>query len=199
MANKISEQCLDVIFREARTHVGWLDKPVDDSLIREAYEVAKFGPTSANTMPLRIVFVKSKEAKARLKPALAEGNVEKTMAAPVTAIFADDLKFYEHVPKLFPVAPQFGAMFAKPEAAERTKIHAFRNATLQAAYFIIAARALGLDCGPMSGFDNAKLDAEFFPDGRFKSNFIMNIGYGDPNKLRPRFPRLDFDEACKIV
>ncbi len=199
MASRIAEQCLDVIFRHARTHVAWLDKPVDETLLREAYDVAKMGPTSANTMPLRIVFVKSKEGKERLKPALAEGNVEKTMAAPVTAIFADDLKFFEHVPKLFPVAPQFGAMFSKPDAAERTKIHAFRNATLQAGYFIIAARALGLDCGPMSGFDNAKLDAEFFPDGRHKSNFIMNIGYGDHAKLRLRFPRLEFDEACKIV
>jgi 3-hydroxypropanoate dehydrogenase len=199
MGNRISDQCLDVIFRQARTHVAWQDRPVEDSLLREVYDLAKLGPTSANTMPLRIVFVKSKEAKERLKPALDGGNVEKTMAAPVTAIFADDQKFFEHIPRLFPVAPQFKDIFAKPEAAERARIHAFRNATLQAGYFIIAARAMGLDCGPMSGFNNAKVDAEFFPDGRHRSNFIMNIGYGDDTKLRPRFPRLEFDEACKIV
>jgi 3-hydroxypropanoate dehydrogenase len=199
MANRISEQCLEVIFHKARTHVAWLNKPVPDGLLREVYDLTKLGPTSANTMPLRVVFVKSKEAKERLKPLLDAGNVEKTMAAPVTAIFAHDLKFYEHIPKLFPVAPQFKDIFAKPEAEERAKTHAFRNATLQAGYFIIATRALGLDCGPMSGFDNAKVDAEFFPDGRFRSNFIMNIGYGDDAKLRPRFPRLDFDEVCKIV
>lgn len=196
---KVSDECLDVIFRQARTHISWLSRPVDDSLLRSVYDLAKLGPTSANTMPLRIVFVKSKEAKERLKPALDAGNLEKTMAAPVTAIFADDLNFYDNIPKLFPIAPQFRDIFAKPEAAERAKVHAFRNATLQAAYFIIAARALGLDCGPMSGFDNAKVDAEFFPDGRIKSNFIMNIGYGDATKLRPRFPRLEFEEACKIV
>ena len=199
MATRISDQCLEVIFRQARTHVAWLNKAVPDNLLREVYDLAKFGPTSANTMPLRVVFVKSKEAKERLKPMLDAGNVEKTMAAPVTAIFAHDLRFYEHIPKLFPVAPQFKDIFAKPEATERATTHAFRNATLQAGYFIIAARALGLDCGPMSGFDNAKVDAHFFPEGRLKSNFIMNMGYGDETKLRPRFPRLDFDEACKIV
>jgi 3-hydroxypropanoate dehydrogenase len=195
----VSEECLKVIFKDARTHVAWLAKPVTHETLRAVYDLAKLGPTSANTMPLRIVFVQSAQAKARLKPALAEGNVEKTMAAPVTAIFADDQQFFEHIPKLFPVAPQFKDMFAGPANVEKARIHAFRNATLQAGYFIVAARALGLDCGPMSGFDNAKLDAEFFPDGRFKSNFIMNLGYGDAGKLRPRFERLSFDEACKIL
>ena len=195
----ISTDSLNLLFVNARTHVGWLPMPVPDDVLRAAYDIAKLGPTSANTMPMRILFIKSPEAKARLKPTLAEGNVEKTMAAPVTAIFADDLKFYEHMPKLFPVAPQFKDFFADPANAEKTKIHAFRNATLQAAYFIIAARGVGLDCGPMSGFDNAKVDAEFFPDGRFKSNFIMNIGYGDTGKLRPRFERLTFDEVAKII
>jgi 3-hydroxypropanoate dehydrogenase len=193
------DDTLDQLFRQARTHVGWLAKPVPDEALRAAYNLAKYGPTSANTMPLRIVFIKSAEGKARLKPALAEGNLEKTMAAPVTAIFADDLKFYEFIPKLFPVNPGFKDYFADPKNAELAKIHAFRNATLQSAYFIIAARAVGLDCGPMSGFDNAKVDKEFFPDGRLKSNFIMNIGYGDNEKLRPRFERLSFDEVAKII
>ena len=199
MANPISPEALDVIFRQARTYSAWLPKPVSDELLRAVYELAKLGPTSANTMPMRIVFVKSPAAKERLKPALHEGNVAKTMAVPVTAIFADDQRFYDHIPRLFPPMPAFRDFFAKPENAERARIHAFRNGTLQAAYFIIAARALGLDCGPMSGFDNAKVDAEFFPDGRFKSNFLMNLGYGDAQKLHPRLPRLEFDDACKIV
>lgn len=199
MSAVISHEALDVLFRKARTHVGWLNKPVTDEVLKSIYDLAKWGPTSANTMPMRIVFVRSPAAKERLKPFLDAGNVEKTMAAPVTAIFADDLQFYEFIPRLFPVAPAFKDVFANPANAERAKTHAFRNATLQAAYFIIAARAHGLDCGPMSGFDNAKLDAAFFPDGRLKSNFLMNIGYGDTSKLRPRLPRLEFDEACKIV
>ncbi len=198
MANPISDQCLEVIFRQARTHPAWLPKPVGDDTLRAAYDLAKLGPTSANTMPMRIVFVKSPAAKERLKPALDGGNVEKTMAAPVTAIVAYDLQFYEFIPRLFPQAPGFRDLFAKPENAERARIHAFRNGTLQGAYFIIAVRSLGLDCGPMSGFDNAKVDAEFFPDGRYKSNFLINIGYGDSSKLPPRNPRLEFDEACGI-
>jgi 3-hydroxypropanoate dehydrogenase len=195
----MSDDALDVIFRQARTYSAWLAKPVDDNLLRQAYELARLGPTSANTSPMRIVFVKSDPAKQRLKPALAPGNVDKTMAAPVCAIVADDTRFYEHVPRLFPQAPKIGEMFTQPGKEEFTKIHAFRNSTLQGAYFIIAARALGLDCGPMSGFENAKVDAEFFPDGRCKSNFLINIGYGDPSKVHPRNPRLDFDEACKIL
>lgn len=199
MANPISDQCLDVIFRQARTYSAWLPKPVSDDLLRAVYDLAKLGPTSANTMPMRIVFVKSQSAKDRLKPLLDGGNVEKTQAAPVTAIIAHDLQFYEFIPQLFPQAPGFRDFFAKPQNAERTQIHAFRNATLQGGYFIVAARSLGLDCGPMSGFDNPKVDAEFFPDGRYKSNFLINIGYGDPAKLYPRNPRLEFDEACRIV
>ncbi|MGD0462397.1 MAG: malonic semialdehyde reductase [Tepidisphaeraceae bacterium] len=199
MTSPISEDALDLIFRKARTYSTFLPKPVGDDVLRAAYDLAKLGPTSANTMPLRIVFVKSAAAKERLKPALEGSNVGRSTAAPVTAIFADDLRFYEHIPRLFPQAPGFKDFFAAPDNAAFAKIHAFRNATLQGAYFIIAARALGLDCGPMSGFNNAKVDAEFFPDGRYKSNFLMNIGYGDKSKLRPRNPRLEFDEACKIV
>jgi 3-hydroxypropanoate dehydrogenase len=176
-----------------------LNKDVDESTLRRIYDLAKLGPTSANTMPMRVVFVKSREAKERLKPALAAGNVEKTLAAPVCAIVAFDMKFYEFVPRLFPHNPQFGQLFTQPGQEEFTKTHAFRNGTLQGAYLIIAARALGLDAGPMSGFDNAKVDAAFFPDGRWKSNFLINLGYGDASKLKPRLPRLDFDEACRIV
>ncbi|MDB5172387.1 MAG: malonic semialdehyde reductase [Phycisphaerales bacterium] len=199
MAQAVSDECLNVIFREARTVSAWLPKPVDDGLLREIYEVAKLGPTSANTSPMRVVFVKSLEAKERLKPALAPGNVEKTMAAPVCAIIANDLRFHEFIPKLWPHMPEFVNLFTQPGKEEFTVTHAFRNATLQGAYLIIAARALGLDAGPMSGFDNAKVDAEFFPDGRLKSNFLVNLGYGDPAKLRPRNPRLSFEEACKII
>jgi 3-hydroxypropanoate dehydrogenase len=199
MAAPISEEALDLIFRKARTYSSFLPTPVSDDLLRAVYDLAKLGPTSANTMPMRIVFAKSPQAKERLKPALEGGNVNRATVAPVTAIIADDLRFYEHIPKLFPQAAGFKDFFADQKNAERTKIHAFRNATLQGAYFVIAARALGLDCGPMSGFNNAKVDAEFFPDGRYKSNFLMNVGYGDKSKLHPRNPRLEFDEACKIV
>lgn len=199
MARPLSDDALDTIFREARTHSAWLPKPVDDELLRRVYDLAKWGPTSANTAPMRVVFVKSKEAKERLKPALASGNVDKTMVAPVTAIVATDMRFYEHTPKLWPHAPQFAELFTKPGQEEFTKMHAFRNGSLQGAYLIIAARALGLDVGPMSGFDNAKVDAEFFPDGRFQSNFLANLGYGDPSQLRPRNARLSFDEACRII
>lgn len=199
MGQPLSDESLDVIFRQARTHVAWLPKPVDDDLLRRVYDLAKMGPTSANTMPMRVVFVKTPEAKERLKPALMAGNVEKTMAAPVCAIVANDLRFYEHIPRLFPHNPGFAGLFTAPGKEEFARTHAFRNATLQGAYLIIAARALGLDTGPMSGFDNAKVDAEFFPDGRCQSNFLINLGYGDASKLHPRGPRLDFDEACKIV
>jgi 3-hydroxypropanoate dehydrogenase len=199
VGHSLSDDGLDVIFRNARTHNGWLPRPVEDDVLHQLYDLAKWGPTSANTAPLRLVFVKSPEAKERLKPALAPANVDKTMAAPVCAIVADDLKFYEHIPKLFPHYPQFADMFTAPGQEEFTKTHAFRNATLQGAYVIIAARALGLDTGPMSGFDNAKVDAEFFPHGRYRSNFLINLGYGDPSKLHPRGPRLEFDEVCKIA
>lgn len=199
MPPPLDEQAMNAIFLEARTHNVWLPKPVDDSLLRRVYDLAKMGPTSANTGPMRVVFVKSAHAKERLKPALAPGNVDKTMAAPVTAIIATDERFHEWIPKLFPHNPDFGKMFIAPGKEEFTKTHAFRNATLQGAYLIIAARALGLDAGPMSGFDNAKVDAEFLSDTGWKSNFLLNLGYGDPAQLKPRLPRLSFDEACKIV
>jgi len=176
-----------------------LPKPVGRELLRQIYELSKLGPTSANMTPMRVVFVTSKEGKERLKPALMPGNIEKTISAPVCAIVADDLRFYELLPRLFPQSPEFADYFSKPGQEEFAKAHAFRNSTLQGAYLIIAARALGLDTGPMSGFDNARVDADFFPDGRYKSNFLINIGYGDPAKLHPRNPRLEFDEACKIV
>lgn len=199
MATPISDECLDTLFRQARTYSYFLPKPVDDELLKRIYDLAKLGPTSANTSPMRVVFVKSQAAKERLKPALAPGNLEKTMVAPVTAIVADDMRFYEHVPRLFPNNPDFGKLFTQPGKEEFTRTHAFRNSTLQGAYLILAARSLGLDAGPMSGFDNVQVDAEFFPDGRLKSNFLVNLGYGEPSKLHPRNPRLDFVEACKII
>jgi 3-hydroxypropanoate dehydrogenase len=188
---------LDVIFRNARTHSDWQPKPVADAVLREAYEIAKFGPTSANMCPLRVVFVKSKEAKEKLKPCLAEGNVAKTMAAPITAIFGMDIHFYELLPRLFPFADAKSWFKDLPESV--LEVMALRNSSLQAAYFMLAARSVGLDCGPMSGFDNAKVDAAFFAGTKVKSNFICNIGYGEASKLHPRAPRMTFDEACKIV
>lgn len=199
MRPSVDESALKTILLEARTHTAWLAKPVHDELLRRIYDLAKMGPTSANTSPMRVLFVKSQEAKERLKPALAPGNIDKTMAAPVTAIIATDERFYEWVPKLFPHNPDFAKLFTAPGKEEFTRIHAFRNATLQAAYLIIAARALGLDAGPMSGFDNAKVDVEFFSDTGWKSNFLCNLGYGDSGQLKPRLPRLTFDEACKII
>lgn len=186
---------LDRIFLEARTHVAWLDKPVDDALLQKVYDHAKWGPTSANCCPLRIVFVKSKEAKEKLKSCLSSGNVDKTMAAPVTALFAYDLEFYTKMDRLWPHGG--GKMFVGNDKLIQTT--AFRNSSLQAAYFMLAARALGLDCGPMSGFDNDKLDAAFFGGTAWKSNFICNLGYGDASKLHPRGPRLEFTETCKIA
>ena len=199
MSKPLDDKALDQIFREARTHSAWLPTPLGDETLRKIYDLMKFGPTSANTTPMRVVFVKTPEAKQRLKPALLAGNVEKTMVAPVCAIIADDMKFYEFIPRLFPHNPQFAELFKQPGKEEFTRTHAFRNSTLQGAYMIIAARALGLDAGPMSGFDNAKVDAEFFPDGRYKSNFLVNLGYADHSKVQPRLPRLSFEEVCKIV
>ena len=184
------------IFEEARTHTAWQDRRVPDDLLRRVYDVAKMGPTSSNCCPMRLVFVKSVEAKARLKPCLSEGNVEKMMKAPATAIVSYDTRFYELMPTLFPHRDLRAGFAANDELAGTT---AFRNGSLQDAYLIIAARALGLDCGPMSGFDNAKVDAEFFPDRRWKSNFLCNLGYGDPSRLRPRNPRPSFEEACRIL
>jgi 3-hydroxypropanoate dehydrogenase len=192
----LNDADLNLLFLEARTHNAWLAKPVEDTLLRRLYETAKMAPTTANTQPMRVVFVKSPEAKERLRPALSAGNVEKTMAAPVTAIIAHDLEFYEKLPKLMPHIDARSWFAGAP--AERKERVAFQSGTLQGAYLLIAARALGLDCGPMAGFDNAKVDAEFFPDGKWKSNFLLNLGYGDPAKVHPRNPRLDFEEACRI-
>ena len=192
----LSDDGLDLIFREARTQNAWTDKPVGEVLLEAIYDLAKWGPTSANCSPMRVVFVVGKEAKERLRPCLIPGNADKTMAAPATAIVAYDTRFHEHLPKLFPHADAKSWFEGKPALIEET---AFRNSTLQGAYLIIAARVLGLDCGPMSGFDAAKLNAEFFPDGRFKSNFLCNIGHGDPKGLFPRSPRFDFDDVCLIL
>lgn len=193
----LDDHALDVIFRQARTHNAWLPKPVSDEALRQVYDLMKWGPTSANCSPARILFIRSPEAKQRLKPALSAGNRDKTMAAPVTAILGYDLEFHDMLPRLFPHDQSARSWFAgKPDVIQAT---AFRNGTLQGAYLMIAARACGLDCGPMSGFDNAKVDAEFFPGGRVKSNFLCNLGYGDPKGLFPRSPRLPFDEACTIL
>ena len=172
----IDNRGLDQIFRQARTHHGWRDLPVSDEQLHQLYELMKWGPTSANSTPARILFVKSREAKERLRLALLPANVEQTIAAPVTAIIGYDTRFYEFTPKLMPQNPAIANYFAGPERAAFASETAFRNGSLQGAYLIIAARALGLDCGAMSGFDNARVDAEFFPDGRVKSNFLCNLG-----------------------
>ncbi len=194
---KISEECLNKIFYEALTHNKWHDKKVTEELLEEVYNLMRLGPTSANCSPLRILFLKSKEAKERLKPHLDPGNLAKTMVAPVTALLAYDLQFYENLPHLFPFANAKPWYEGKQKFAEET---AFRNSSLQGAYFIISARSCGLDCGPMSGFSREGVDQEFFPEGRFKSNFLCNLGYGDPAGLPgPRAPRLSFDDACQIL
>ena len=186
------------IFSNARSHNGWLDQDVSDDQLRRVYEHMKWGPTSVNCSPARIVFVRSHEAKARLKVALAPGNVDKSMNAPVVAIVGYDTRFYDRLPALFPANPAVKGWFEGDEKKAFAETTAFRNGTLQGGYLILAARAVGLDCGPMSGFDNAKVDAAFFPDGTVKSNFLCNLGYGDPAKLMPRHPRLPFEEACRI-
>jgi 3-hydroxypropanoate dehydrogenase len=197
MAQPLSTDALDQLFREARTYRAWLDKPVSDETLHELYDLLKWGPTSANSSPARFVFIRSPEAKERLRPTLAPGNVEKTMTAPITVIVAYDLHFYEQASKLFPKNTFMRDLFMRdPQFTEET---ARRNSSLQGGYMILAARALGLDCGPMSGFDNAKLDEEFFPAGHVKSNFLCNLGYGDPAKLPARAARLDFSEAATIL
>jgi 3-hydroxypropanoate dehydrogenase len=196
MANPLDDGALGQLFREARTHNGWQPRPVTEETLRRLYDLLKMGPTSANCLPARFVFVQSPEAKARLKPCLAPNNVEKTMAAPVTVIVAYDTEFYENLPRLFPHTDARAWFAGNPALIQST---AFRNGTLQGAYLILAARALGLDCGPMSGFDNAEVDAAFFPGGKLKSNFLVNLGHGDPSKVRPRGPRLSFEEACRML
>jgi 3-hydroxypropanoate dehydrogenase len=195
----LDDKSLDTIFRNARTQNGWLPKPVTDADVRAIYEVMKWGPTSANCSPARLVFVRTAEGKERLRPALSSGNTEKTMSAPVTAIVAYDTRFYEHLPQLFPHDQTATSWFSGPGREVVAATTAFRNGTLQGAYLIVAARSLGFDCGAMSGFDNAKLDEAFFPDGRFKSNFLCNIGHGDPTKLYGRSPRFKFEEACSFA
>ncbi len=211
MGQTVDDKALDALFRKARSYSKWQQRPLTDETLRDLYELLKWGPTSANCGPARFAFLRSKEAKERLRPALAPLNVEKTMTAPVTVIVAYDLKFYEQLPRLFPQNPGMARLFeSSPEMVEAT---AKRNSSLQGAYLIMAARALGLDCGPMSGFDHAKLDEEFFAagkpcfgcdqeffsEGHVKTNFLCNLGYGDPSTLFPRLPRLAFTEACSLL
>jgi 3-hydroxypropanoate dehydrogenase len=192
----LDDQALDTLFLEARTHNGWTDQPVSDDDLRRIYDVLKFGPTSANSSPARFVFLRTAAARERLLPALSPGNVAKTMAAPAVAIVAYDPAFYDQLPRLFPHADARAWFSGNPALAEET---AFRNSTLQGAYLIIAARACGLDTGPMSGFDRAKVDEIFFAESGWKSNFLINLGHGDRAALFPRSPRLDFDEACRLL
>jgi 3-hydroxypropanoate dehydrogenase len=192
----LADDALDILFREARSFSYWQDRPVSDEQIKQIYGLMKMGPTSANSCPARLMFVKSTEAKERLKPCLDEGNVRKSMEAPVVAIIGMDMEFYEYLPRLFPHTDARPWFVGKPE---KIRINAFRNSSLQGAYLMLAARSLGLDCGPMSGFNPAMVEEIFFPGGRVKANFICAIGYGRREKLHPRQPRLEFDEACSIA
>lgn len=196
MSELLSDTALDQLFREARTFNAWLPKDVSDEQLRQLYDLAKFGPTSANSSPMRVVFVKSKAAKEKLSPLMSDGNRAKTMAAPVNAIVATDHAFHEKLPQLFPHADAKSWFDGNQPLIDIT---AFRNASLQGAYLMLAARSIGLDCGPMSGFDNAGVDAAFFAGTQIRSNFMINIGYGDASRdLFPRSPRLTFDEACRV-
>jgi len=195
--SSVSSDVFDVLFRGARTYSAWQDRPVDPALLQQAYDLARMGPTSMNTQPMRVVFVTGADARERLKPALSPGNVDKTMAAPVTAVVAFDRSFPDTLPTLFPHAAAAPEMFrSNPALLEET---AFRNSSLQAAYLIIALRAVGLDCGPMSGFDKEKVGAAFFPDSPWAANLLINIGYGKAEALHPRLPRLGFGEACRFA
>ena len=196
MPERVSEGVIDQLFREARSHNAWTDEAVPDSLLHEIIDIMKMGPTSANSNPARVLFLKSDAAKQRLLPCLDAANREKTKSAPVCAIIAHDMRFHDHLPQLFPHTNARGWFEGKDRAIFET---AFRNGTLQGAYFMIAARMLGLDVGAMSGFGNEAVDAEFFPDGRVKSNFLCNIGYGDPKGLFPRLPRFGFDELAQVL
>ncbi len=195
MKQPLDSKAMEQLFSEARSYNRWQDEGVSEVLLHQLYELMKWGPTAANSCPARIVFVKSDEAKQRLKPCLAEGNVEKSMTAPVVAIIGMDMEFYDKLPKLFPHTDARSWFAGKPEKIQE---NAMRNSSLQAAYLMLAARSLGLDCGPMSGFDYPALEAAFFPDGKVKANFICALGYGSEEKLHARGPRLDFDEACRI-
>jgi len=195
-AAALNQQALDRLFLEARTHNGWLDRPVSDDLLRQVYDLARMGPTAVNNQPMRVVFVRTPEGKERLKPALSPGNVEKTMTAPVTAIIGYDLAFPDTLPRVFPhvdARPWFVGNDALIQES------AMRNSSLQGAYLMLAARALGLDVGPMSGFDAAKVEAEFFPGTSVRVNFLCNLGYGDAAKLFPRSPRLDFEDVATLA
>ncbi len=192
----IDDKALDQLFRTARTRNGWSDRPVSEALLREVYDLAKFGPTAMNGSPARFVFVVSPEAKARLAPHLTEGNRAKTLSAPVTVIVGYDLAFGEKIPELFPHMPMAAMLFKDPELA---RVTAFRNGSLQGAYLMLAARATGLDCGPMSGFNAAGVNAEFFAGTTVEANFICNLGYGTDENLFPRNPRLTFEDACSMV
>jgi 3-hydroxypropanoate dehydrogenase len=193
----LDDSALDILFRNARTKWEWDGTPVTDDDLRALYDLVKLGPTSANSSPARFVFIRTPEGKEKLKPALSAGNIDKTMAAPVTVIVAQDPIFYQHLPKLYPPADAKAWFSGNPDFAEET---AFRNATLQGAYLIIAARALGIDCGPMSGFDKAKLDRAFFSASGWKSNFLINLGHAKPGEHPfPRLPKLDFEEAAILA
>lgn len=196
MKKTVSSEALDLIFHQGRTYHAWLPEAVDTKLLQDLYDLIKLGPTSANCSPARLVFLTTPAAKERLIPTLSPGNVEPVRQAPVTAIVAWDKEFYELLPRLFPFADARSWFAGNPKTIHDT---AFRNSTLQGGYLILAARSLGLDAGPMSGFDQSKVDAEFFPDGKWNSNFLCNLGYGDPASLHPRAPRLEFDEACRIL
>lgn len=198
MRPTVDPAALNLLLLEARTQNGWLPTPVSDEQLRRIYDIMKMGPTSANSSPARIVFLRTPEAKARLLPALSPGNVDKTRQAPVTAIIAYDTRFHEKMPKLFPARPTMGETLAGMPPEQRD-FFLLQNASLQAGYLILAARALGLDCGPMAGFDREKADAAFFADVPWKSILLINLGHGDPAKLYPRNPRLDFEEACRIA
>ena len=197
MSGILDDRALDIVFRNARTHNEWLDDPVTDDDLRAIFEVMKFGPTTANSSPARFVFLRSRESREKLAPHLSEGNREKTLRAPMCAIVAYDLEFYERLDRLFPHDRTARSWFAGKD--EHIRVTALRNGSLQGAYFIIAARSLGFDCGPMSGFDNDGVDAAFFAGSGWRSNFLCNLGHGDASKLFPRNPRLDFDDACRIV
>ncbi|WP_316157733.1 malonic semialdehyde reductase [Cupriavidus sp. BIC8F] len=194
-----TNELLDKIFRGARSQNGWLPTLVPDSKLRELYDLMKFGPTSVNCSPARLVFVRTEEGRAKLRPALAPGNVEKTMAAPVVAIVGYDTRFYEQLPALFPHNPAVKAWFEGDEKVDFANTTAFRNGTLQGGYLIAAARALGLDCGPMSGFNNQAVDQAFFAGTSIRSNFICGLGHGDPEKVFARSPRLSFEQACQLA
>lgn len=195
MTKPLDDEALDVLFRKARSYNGWRGEPVSEDVLKAVWDLAKMGPTSANCSPVRIVYVVSHEAKERLKPCLLNENIEKTLSAPATAVIGHDLAFYDRLPDLFPHTDARAWFVGDAPLIEAT---AFRNGSLQGAYFMLAARALGLDCGPISGFDNGRVDAEFFPDSKIKSNFLCNIGYGDPASVFARSPRMDFAEACRI-